>query len=213
WIRLCIQYHDKECIGDRNPQEIKGLKLIDCGTRKVIRGGVGMKWVALSYVWSLATPRARSSPKRAPCELQQGEVHLPECLPGVISDAMEATVALGYQYLWADQFCIDQSDKDEVADQVGKMDKIYRGAVLTIVSVSSRNGLPGGAALPRKPSQCVTVGKTNFFVAKMDPVSDIEKSTWQTRGWCYQEEMLSRRRLYFTEEGVLFKCHNTTCYE
>jgi hypothetical protein len=138
---------------------------------------------------------------------------LPNVLPGIILDAMEATLALGYRYLWTDQFCIDQSNKVEVADQVGKMDRIYRGAELTIVAASARNGLPGARALPRAEPESVVVDHVNFFVAPMEPVQGLASSVWSTRGWCYQEEMLSRRLLYFTEAGALFRCSTATFYE
>ncbi|KAK0654323.1 heterokaryon incompatibility protein-domain-containing protein, partial [Cercophora samala] len=145
-------------------------------------------------------------------EREEGEL-LPDVLPGVIIDAMEATLALGYRYLWADQLCIDQNNREEVADQVGKMDKIYRCAVLTIVSVSERGGLPGTTSLERTESPIVDMEHTSFFVAKLEPIVDIQNSIWFTRGWCYQEEMLSRRILYFTESGALFKCSSMLCHE
>jgi hypothetical protein len=218
WIDLCERHHGRECKeegGGGGAPGIQGLKLIDCQSRTVVRATAGAKWVALSYVWSLASPRAVSSDGRISSQSGSGhaEMALPNVLPGIIVDAMEATLALGYRYLWTDQFCIDQSNKVEVADQVGKMDRIYRGAELTIVAASARNGLPGARALPRAEPKSVVVDHVDFFVAPMEPVQDIASSVWSTRGWCYQEEMLSRRLLYFTEAGALFKCSTATFYE
>jgi hypothetical protein len=34
-----------------------------------------------------------------------------------------------------------------------------------------------------------------------------------TRGWTYQEGLLSRRRIFFTEEQVYFECHGRHCFE
>ncbi|KAK4458660.1 heterokaryon incompatibility protein-domain-containing protein [Cladorrhinum samala] len=198
--------------------EIQGLKLIDCERRVVVKAPVGIKWVTLSYVWSLAAPRhcpldAELRTSWEPESERDIIRAMPTSLPGIISDAMDATLALGYRYLWADQFCIDQSNKEEVAKQVGKMDQIYRGADLTIVAASARNGLPGTRALPREEPKSVLVAGVEFFIPQIDPVGDIAGSAWSTRGWCYQEEILSRRLLYFTEAGVLFKCPGMTCYE
>ncbi|KAK4152995.1 hypothetical protein C8A00DRAFT_44005 [Chaetomidium leptoderma] len=186
WIDVCGRHHRRECKEEEGggvPEIIQGLKLIDCKSRTVVRAMAGTKWVALSYVWSLASPRAAaSSDGGTTCqpELEHAEMALPNVLPGIIFDAIEATLALGYRYLWT-----DQSNKVEVADQVGKMDRIYRGAELTIVAASARNGLPGARALPRAEPKSVVVGDVNFFVAPMELVGDIASSVWSTRGWYY----------------------------
>jgi hypothetical protein len=44
------------------------------------------------------------------------------------------------------------------------------------------------------------------------PRHSIMQSTWFTRGWTYQEAILSKRRLFFTEEQVYFECDNMSCY-
>ncbi|KAK4221613.1 heterokaryon incompatibility protein-domain-containing protein [Podospora fimiseda] len=139
------RYHDATCKQESGPPEIQGLKVIDCKRRLVVKAPVG----ATHY----------------PTESQLGENWepetandiklLPTSLPRIISDALEATLALGYRYLWVDQFCINQSDSAEVADQVGKMDQIYRGADLTIVAASSKNGLLGTPETPREDNQIV----------------------------------------------------------
>jgi hypothetical protein len=36
-------------------------------------------------------------------------------------------------------------------------------------------------------------------------ISDIHTSVWATRGWTYQEALLARRRLYFTDRQVYFE--------
>ena len=41
----------------------------------------------------------------------------------------------------------------------------------------------------------------------------INASKWSTRGWTYQEAVLSRRRLVFTEHQVYFECNVMNCYE
>ncbi|KAK4182787.1 heterokaryon incompatibility protein-domain-containing protein [Podospora australis] len=214
WLNICGELHDRNCHDEKGPQEIGGLKLIDCYSRTVVRASKGMAWIALSYVWSLAKPRPFSTTIVGP-SIDQDNVltTLPNILAGTIIDGIEATLALGYRYLWADQLCIDQSNPEEVADQVQKMDKIYRGAVLTIVPISNRGGLPGCPAVPRAATNSVSVDNLDFYSAAMDPVQEINTSTWATRGWCYQEEMLSRRLLYFTEGGVLLTCYKMTCYE
>ncbi|KAK0667298.1 hypothetical protein QBC41DRAFT_348190, partial [Cercophora samala] len=63
WTRLCASHHGQRCgPGEGSPSQIGGMKLIDCATHKVIRATGGMEWLALSYVWSMATPRPLGSP-------------------------------------------------------------------------------------------------------------------------------------------------------
>jgi hypothetical protein len=44
------------------------------------------------------------------------------------------------------------------------------------------------------------------FVAVENPAVEIEISDWNTRAWTYQEALLSRKRLVFTDRQVYFQC-------
>jgi hypothetical protein len=41
----------------------------------------------------------------------------------------------------------------------------------------------------------------------------LKNSVWITRGWTYQEAILSRRCLFFTEQQVYFVCRSMSCSE
>ena len=58
----------------------------------------------------------------------------------------------------------------------------------------------------------LTIGD-HTFVAIDSPADDIGASKWNTRGWTYQECLLSRRRLVFTDSQVYFQCLTTHCLE
>ncbi|KAF2741726.1 hypothetical protein M011DRAFT_514204, partial [Sporormia fimetaria CBS 119925] len=51
------------------------------------------------------------------------------------------------------------------------------------------------------------------FVSIPHPRHEIEGSRWAERGWTYQEVMLSRRRLIFTDTQVYFQCAVMSCME
>jgi hypothetical protein len=91
------------------------------------------------------------------------------------------------------------------------MDIIYRGASLTIIAASGQglhDGLPGINGTPRRQQCSHTIGTSEQrMVALKDPLFDIRKTVWQTRGWTYQEMALSRRRLVFTGYQVYFQCN------
>ena len=100
------------------------------------------------------------------------------------------------------------------------MSKIYRGAWATIVALDSDDAYAG---IPR-----VTIKPSNMVEHKQSPCSwngqkllttlptlqqQVNKSTWATRAWTYQEAILSPRCLYFTADQVYFECNSTQCCE
>ncbi|KAK6954229.1 hypothetical protein Daesc_004195 [Daldinia eschscholtzii] len=151
-------------------------------------------YVALSYVWG----QKGHDPSKGLCDL-----------PATIRDATEVTKRLGQRYLWVDRYCIDQSLSDEKQAEIKQMGRIYNGAALTIIAAAGSDpdyGLPGvsnarGTITPRRLN-------SNWTMAGVaeDPRQLIKRSTWITRAWTYQEVLLSRRRLYFTDSGVYFEC-------
>ncbi|KAH7142162.1 heterokaryon incompatibility protein-domain-containing protein [Dactylonectria macrodidyma] len=205
WLQYCAQHHTKTCgaVGDRAGLDaIASFKLIDCKADEIIPA-CGQQYVALSYVWG-------KGPVAIPTSTR-----LPKKVPKTIRDAITATLALGFQYLWIDRYCINQQIKEEVDEQVPKMDLIYNNAQLTIIAAAGKDpehGLPGVSRRPlRQPS--AKIGK-HFLVSSMpDPTKLIEVSDWNTRAWTYQEGLLSRRRLVFTDLQVYFECRGMYCRE
>lgn len=87
---------------------------------------------------------------------------------------------------------------------------------MTIVAAAGINADSGlsGLSSPRRISQPIALIGSDLFVSTMKPISFlIQSSAWITRGWTYQEAMLSRRCLFFTDEQVYFVCKQMTCCE
>jgi hypothetical protein len=104
--------------------------------------------------------------------------------------------------------CIDQSDKSEKHRFIQNMDQIYTQAQLTIVDAAGKNphyGLPGVGSRPRSLMDCINFGKVQFM-RQLRLGVDIPKSPWWTRAWTYQEGVLSRRKLIFTDHQVFYVC-------
>ncbi|RYP07027.1 hypothetical protein DL764_002786 [Monosporascus ibericus] len=77
--------------------------------------------------------------------------------------------------------------------------------------------LPPAASIPERPvtspsKPCKPLppsrveGKTILVSSMQEPRVTIRNSEWATRGWTYQEGVLSKRRLVFTEEQVYWEC-------
>jgi len=213
WINLCQVMHTTVCM-IKDPSTVRYQKLIDCQTRTLVPAE-DLPYVALSYRWG-------SIPEIF--KFTDGCGQLPTKIPRTIEDAITITQKLDFRYLWVDRYCINQQPDDEQGNkekayQVGKMDLIYMNAELTIIAAAGSDpnyGLPGVGHQKRKSrnlTACTRIGK-HFLITTADtPTTSIHRTEWNTRAWTFQEALLSRRRLVFTEEQMYFECYGMYCCE
>ena len=211
WLNVCQQNHYSSCsFNDSKP--LASLRVIDCETRLMLEATSRLPFVALSYVWG---SQLLGSSNRQPRNLRKGAC-IPDTLPNVSEDAITVTLKLGWRYLWVDRLCIDQEDDADKHSQIGQMDLIFSGASVTLVATAGLDadfGLPGVGSTPRIP-QPFAITQNRLLASTMGPPEiSIQHSKWATRGWTYQEAMLSTRRLVFTEEQVCFECKCMYCCE
>ncbi|KAH6676799.1 heterokaryon incompatibility protein-domain-containing protein, partial [Halenospora varia] len=222
WLNRCDKWHEKVCEEDgiagwRLPHE---LRLIDAKEMVIVMADpreVG--YLTLSYVWGTEEMEAHNGMKptvtnRKNIRTVNGEERtpLPKDLPRTIRDAILLTGCLGYRYLWVDALCIIQDDpQSEKIKHLDKMDAIYNCSEVTIVAASGRHadsGLPG-ISIPRASSQ-YSEKVNGLRLGTMAPsFSELEASSsliWNTRGWTFQEKILAKRILLFTEHQVYFRC-------
>ncbi|KAI0972309.1 HET-domain-containing protein [Xylaria arbuscula] len=201
WIDDCKETHTVCLIPPFMP-----LKVIDCKGRVVTRAAKDITYVALSYVWG------SSATSEEP--LVNGQ--LPIKLPATVEDAISVTLQLGYSYLWVDRYCINQHGGEEKAQEIARMDEIYQGAEIVIIDSSGDDpslGLPG-VSRPRSVIQPHVTTTTQTLVSLLSyPRNQVVASKWATRGWTYQEGVLAKRRLFFTNEQVYFECGVYGCME
>ena len=134
-------------------------------------------------------------------------------LPAVVQDAIVATRNLDERYLWVDLVCIDQNDPQDVQKQIERMDLIYRLADLTLIAVTAKDAnsrLPGVQEPRKSQDHQLRAHGSRVYCRRRDLPTGSRISFWDTRGWTYQEEVLSRRRLYFHEAEVDFVCRQGT---
>jgi hypothetical protein len=89
------------------------------------------------------------------------------------------------------------------------MDLIYTSAVLTLIAAAGSDpsyGLPGVSNARKMKYRDTSIGKVCVSFTPGDVYNAVADSLWFTRGWTFQEGYVSRRRLYFTESGILFIC-------
>jgi hypothetical protein len=93
---------------------------------------------------------------------------------------------------------------------------IYANAEVTIVAVAGEgphHGLPGVRGTLRKAQPTINI--EDYHIASTLPHcrNSVLRSKWATRGWTYQEGILSRRRLFFTDQQVFWECNGMHCGE
>lgn len=119
---------------------------------------------------------------------------LPTNLPLTIAD-ITVTKALGLRYLWVDQYCINQQDKEDKRRQIEHMDLIYKFAELTIVAAAGHGsdyGLPGVSTRRRDVlDPFVLDGVFTFGIHPQEDHQYWKTGRWHTRGWTFQEALLS----------------------
>ncbi|RFN48837.1 het-domain-containing protein [Fusarium flagelliforme] len=203
WLRHCTQSHlsCKPNIG--GSEFVRGLQVIDCETGETIEASGGCNYFALSYVWGKPaqpqSPGASGNPEGGAAEW-----------PKVVHDAVEVTRLLGERYLWVDKYCIDQDEGPLKDEQIAQMDKIYSGALLTLVAAAGEDssyGLPGIGIKERIPMERFNIDSVAIIQSPPHLSAQISGSTWAERGWTYQEGYLSPRRLIFTDYEVAYLCN------
>jgi hypothetical protein len=196
WIDWCRQNHMTTC--RKNVEyTVPGFKVIDCINGQICTRASDRPYVALSYVWG--PPPKTSQPALG---------KPPRGFPRTIQDAMIVAKELEVPYLWVDRYCIDQDNRQEKHIMISNMDKIYSGATVTIIAAAGSDpnyGLPGvsTANLRRTSMHKLPHGS---LVGCLSANYEIANSLWATRGWTYQEMLLSRRRLVFTDSQMVFQC-------
>jgi len=181
--------------------------LVDCIDENLVMSKPGDQYIALSYyVWGSRH------------DLGNGSSHAISLtnVPLTIRDTVQVMRNLGRRFLWVDRYCIDQTNELLKSLMISHMDDIYERSEVTIVALHRQDdegGLPGVSTVSRIPQQYYETSKGSL-ISSCPPIRTlIEKSTWNTRAWTYQEARLSQRCLFFSEHQVYFVCNQCTWSE
>jgi hypothetical protein len=223
WIAMCENFH-KSCQGaskDGRPptrllyvgsQELEKLNLVE-----LIEG---VEWVCLSHRWGNQEPSCSTTTANYADQLKAIEWNK---LPRTFQDAVHFTRRLGHEYIWIDSICIIQDDRNDWRHEAVRMADYYGGAALTIAAtgaVDCGSGLYNKESVPSMQlviegdiSGLITVRRKLIHVR--DAYSDgrsLAKLPILTRGWIFQERLLSKRILHFSPEELQWECiGNTAC--
>jgi hypothetical protein len=145
-------------------------------------------------------------------------------MSAVMRDAVAVCRALSVRYLWIDALCIiqdaaDSSDWERESEHVGK---VFQNAYFTICAVASASchqsfldrrhdtfdfEFQSSLYPPARGTYTLVYSGWEKLRRDFDPIfTDVENSLWHTRGWVFQEEQLSARKVLFGPHMVYFDC-------
>ncbi|KAI9734776.1 MAG: hypothetical protein M1818_006763 [Claussenomyces sp. TS43310] len=174
-------------------------------------------YVALSYVWGkgerYTTTLENILVHRRPSGLEK----VIDKLPRVIQDAIALVRRLGLRYIWIDSLCIVQDSSRSWKLNANVMNLIYGNALLTICAADGEDantGLKAMQASEHSHAQFTAdcAPRVRLMVSHLAETG-IRNSEWNTRAWTFQERLLSKRCLIFTEGRVSFQCRSTSMSE
>jgi hypothetical protein len=226
WLHQCEEQHGDFCAhpnwsGAAEASSPRSLRVVDITERRIVNMPPNSRYLALSYVWgenrqALDSRLDKSLTTRNFQQLEQVGGLDGVSLSNTVRDALALAADLGERYLWVDALCILQDDVDDLAVQTSQMDQVYSGAVFTIIAAcgdGSHSGLAGTAQRPRnvfKRHVQVSGGMSLAPSAALSSGDLLPASTWNVRGWTFQERLLSRRQLVFTDAQVFWVCECAT---
>lgn len=236
WLEVCERTH-LHCriggvgkdLGDISQDELVKLprRVVNVGDsadpriRLVDSSNMEGRYAALSHRWPIDSSKHFKTTKSSIDDRRQQIVF--EDLPRTFQDAVTVTRRLGLHYLWIDSLCIIQDDSDDWDEQSMLMGKIYHESTITIMAATSLKSsnletAPEGFLHPRPGLNLPTV-KMNYydrdwkqdgswFIRYMDPTRHHSFNLdLLTRGWVVQEYMLSRRRVIYAPDQLIWVSH------
>ncbi|EKG20915.1 Heterokaryon incompatibility [Macrophomina phaseolina MS6] len=178
--------------------------------------GEAVAYAALSYVWGTKEQLLLDSTTVQTLEKPGGLTKYASQIPSTIRDAVTMCQNVGIRYLWVDSLCIQQDLTGEKQREINAMASIYNGAIVTIVAASGDDPwtpLPGIRESTRPGRPPIITKGLKLACAGVDYRLTVENSKWNTRGWTYQEGILSRRLLIFSRDQLFFRCNTATWQE
>ncbi|KAL8397220.1 hypothetical protein RB594_004077 [Gaeumannomyces avenae] len=235
WLDACSRGHER-CRRSLSGGELPDARRSPLPTRCVDVGSLGDgdalrladtagqtgAYATLSHRWGADTALSQTTTLN---RAARADGFSASGLPKTFRDAVDVARRLGVRHLWIDSLCIIQGEggSDDWAREAGRMAGYYQGSLVTLAAAAEGGGLfePGrtssrqfGRRLVRLPFRDrVGTPRGEFYVFPAEPVAprfeaEVRDSALMSRGWVFQEWMLSRRIVYFAELGVYLECQS-----
>ena len=219
WLEKCRRSHAK-CHASgtvRLPSRLLRIR-VTAGPAYEVRlidtKGKSGRYFSLSHCWGFPVAPRLEAVKTTMANLESQKEYIPfDSLPKTFQDALLFTHRFGIEYLWIDSLCIIQDSHEDWVFEASQMAAVYSQSLLTLHATRGDNSESGlYAVLPQEyASIAVPAAEETSSYSVVRRVhkhfSDSDQHyKLMTRGWCYQENMLSPRSLHFTRKGLNWEC-------
>lgn len=223
WLLECDKKHTI-CRPPESTRAMPPTRLIDVGnndapfvrlyeTQQHGSGGY-LKYLALSHPWGPQRSMHFCTSRQNLSEHIKGIQF--SALPATFRDAIRVTRSLGHRYLWIDSICIVQGPGGDFNYEAKRMEDVYSEAYCVLVASAAR-GQHDGFLRDRKARNYITFRRDPspaIYICDFidDFQADVLGSHLSTRGWAFQERVLAKRTIYFTEKQTYWECgHGVRC--
>lgn len=176
-------------------------------------------YVALSHCWgqhqNCITVQKSLTSRKAGISWQS--------IPKTFQEAIQLTLSLGFRFIWIDCLCIVQDDADDWEVQSSLMSEIYQDAALTIAATSSSGDNEGCCSKNAQHVPAIELTSpehiSQYRIAVRRPLVHWHDETTKslrshfpllTRGWAFQERLLSPRVLHVCGSELVWECRETS---
>ncbi|APA07448.1 hypothetical protein sscle_03g022180 [Sclerotinia sclerotiorum 1980 UF-70] len=168
-------------------------------------------YASLSYCWGDG-PDDHKTTKRNIRERRNRLIV--EDLPQTLKDAILVTRKLGLQYIWIDSICIIQDSPSDKGKELTHMNDVYHNAFINIAAGNARCSQDGFLHNRERSTFRLDWDKRGsdrkpqiFCGPPAETWPDCaSKGVLSTRGWTFQERLLSPRTLYFGKDQIHWEC-------
>lgn len=180
-------------------------------------------YLTLSHCWGGSLDPVKTMPDNLERRMDPtlGGMSLDE-LPANFAHAIEVARRLEARYIWIDAVCIIQ-DGEDFKLEGPKMHSIYRNSACTIAAVDAPDSLTGFLSdrPPGESSLRPVQGRGEWALEDHSWVC-LDGNMWNrdllgrvlyTRGWVFQERMLSTRILHYSIKQLFWDCAEKTACE
>ncbi|KAH7091629.1 heterokaryon incompatibility protein-domain-containing protein [Paraphoma chrysanthemicola] len=208
----CKSVHGTQCDRRNLPERYSNpidIILVDVLHECLVQKTTASRYFALSYVWGGAVTVTTTTQNLSVLQ-QVGSLGDMKTLPPTVADAIVLTRKMGEQYLWVDCLSIIQDSPTKHQD-IKNMDVIFSQAELTIVTTCGDDATAALAGVRPNTRRRRTMSKQhgNCLLTLYLPTSKygaLNCTTYDSRGWTFQEVLLSKRILLVSPQQLVFYC-------
>lgn len=173
-------------------------------------------YAALSYCWGDPVQPQATTTVNVEQRLKEG-FSLSD-MPLTIANAIKVARKLDIRYIWIDSLCIIQDSREDKKAEIKKMKDIFEGAFFTIVAASATS-VTDGFLQDREFEVSAFIEDIPFWTSD-GKIGRVMLCCWEeenqeldpvhTRGWTFEEWLLSPRRLCYTRGQLTWFCKGFT---